>query len=67
MIQPDRFLGRPLVPLLKNSRPVLKNVLKPLVNHVLIPLGLTASAVDVEIYQKILGLELSPREQEHEQ
>ena len=33
----------------------MKNVLKPLAKGVLVPLGLTASAADVEVYHKILG------------
>ena len=65
MIQPDGFLGRPLGPLLKVSPPMLKNVFKSLANRVLMPLGMTASAVDVGIYPKILCLELLCQEPEH--
>ena len=48
------FLGRFLVSLLKTGLPIMKNVLKPLVKKVLIPLGLTASAsaTDAVIHKK---------------
>ena len=36
------FLGRSLGPLLKNGLPLMDNVLKPLPESVLIPLGLKA-------------------------
>ena len=65
MIQQEGFLGRPLGPLLKVSPRVLKNVFKSLVNGVLMPLGMTASAVAVGIYPKILCLELLFQEPEH--
>ena len=57
MIQSGRFLGRLLGPLLKTGLPLIKNVIKPLVKSVLIPLGLTAatSAVDAGIHEKKLG------------
>ena len=42
--QSGGFLGRLLEPLLKTGLPYFKNVLKPLVKNVLIPLGLTAAA-----------------------
>ena len=56
MIQ-SGFLGRRLGPLLKTELPLMKNVIKPLAKSVLIPLGLTAAAlaVDVGIHKKILG------------
>ena len=42
MIQSGGFLSRLLGPLLKTGLPLIKNVIKPLVKSVLIPLGLTA-------------------------
>ena len=50
------FLGRLLGPLLKTGLPLIKNVIKPLVKSVLIPVGLTveASAADAGIHKKIL-------------
>ena len=44
-------------PSLKTGLPLIKNVIKPLAESVLIPLGLTAatSAADAEIHKKILG------------
>ena len=55
--QPGGYLGRILAPLLKTGLPLMKNVLKPLAKHILIPLGLTAaaSAADTGIHKKILG------------
>ena len=49
-----QFLGRLLSPLLKTGLPLIKNVIKPLVKSVLIPLGLTAAALaaDVGIHKK---------------
>ena len=52
------FLGRLLGPLLKTGLLLMKNVLKPLVNSVLIPLRLTAAAAaaaatSAAIYKKI--------------
>ena len=43
-------------PSLKTGLPLIKNVIKPLAESVLIPLGLTAaaSAADAEIHKKIL-------------
>ena len=35
--------------------PLVKNVFTPLVDIVSIPLGLTAAALDAEIYEKLLG------------
>ena len=57
MIQSGGFLCRLLGPLLKTGSPLIKNVIKPLVKTVLIPLGLTAaaSATDAGIHKKILG------------
>ena len=57
MIELGRFLGKLLGPLLKTGLPLIKNVIKPLVKSVLIPLGLTAvaSAADAGIHKKILG------------
>ena len=58
IIQSGGFLGRLLDPLLKTGLPLIKNVIKPLARSVLIPLGLTAaaSAADVGIHKKMLGL-----------
>ena len=57
IIQSGRFRGRFLGPLLKTGLPLIKNVIKPLAQSVLIPLGLTtaASAADAGIHKKILG------------
>ena len=57
IIQSGGFLGRLLGPLLKTGLPLIKNVIKPLVKSVLIPLRLTAaaSAADAGIHKKILG------------
>ena len=55
-----------LGPLLKTELPLIRNVIKPLAESVLIPLGLTAaaSAADAGIHKKILGsgrpLDLAP-------
>ena len=56
--QSGGFLGRLLGPLLKPGLPLIRNVLKPLVKIVLIPLGLTASAsaTDAAIHKKVFGL-----------
>ena len=55
--QSGGFLGRLLGPLLKTGLPLMKNVLKPLAQSGLIPLGLTAaaSATDAAIHKKRLG------------
>ena len=53
--QSGGFLGRLLGPLPKTGLPLMKNVLKPLGKSVLIPLGLTASATDADIQDKIFG------------
>ena len=57
MIQLGGFLGRLLGLLLKPGLPLMKSVIQPLAESVLIPLGLTAaaSAADVGIHKKILG------------
>ena len=54
MIQSGGFLGRLLGPLLKTALTLIKNVIKPLAESVLIPLGLTAaaSAADAGIHKK---------------
>ena len=44
MIQSGGFLRKLPGPLLKTGLPLMKNVIKPLVKSVLIPLGLTAAA-----------------------
>ena len=57
MIQSGRFLGRLHGLLLKTGLPLIKNVIKPLIESVLILLGLTAAALaaDAGIHKKILG------------
>ena len=57
MIQSGRFLGRLLGPILKTGLPLIKNVIKPLVKSVLIPLGLNAAAstADSGIHKGVLG------------
>ena len=55
MIQSGGFLGRLLGTLLKTGLPLIKSVIKPLAKSVLLPLRLTASAVDAGIHKKILG------------
>ena len=57
MVPSGGFLGRLLGPLLKTGLRSMKNVIKPLAENVLIPLGLTAaaSAADAGIHEKILG------------
>ena len=54
MIQSGGFLGRLLGPLLKTGLPLIKNVIKPLAESVLIHLGLTeaASTADAGIHKK---------------
>ena len=56
IFQSGGFLGRLLGPLLKTGLPLTKNVIKPLVKCVLIPLRLTAAAsvADAGIHKKIL-------------
>ena len=57
MIESEGFLGRLLGLLLKTGLPLIKNVIKPFIKSVFIPLGLTAaaSAADAQIHKKILG------------
>ena len=59
--QSGGFLGRFLGPLLKTGLRLMKNVLKPLLKSVLIPLGLTAvaSATDAAIQKKIFGSDMT--------
>ena len=45
IIQSGGFLGKILGPLLKTRLPLIKNVINPLANSVLIPLVLTAAAL----------------------
>ena len=54
MIQSGGFLSRLLSPLLKTVLPLIKNVIKPLAQSVLNPLGLAAaaSAADAKIHKK---------------
>ena len=54
IIQSGAFLGRLLGPLLKTGLPLIKNVIKPSVKSVLIPLGLSATALaaDAGIHKK---------------
>ena len=55
--QPGGFLGRLLGPLTKTGLPSIGNVLRPLAKSVLIPLGLTATALatDAAIHKKMFG------------
>ena len=57
--QSGGYLDRLLGPLLKPSLLLMKNLLKPLAQSVLIPLGLTApvSATDVAIHKKMLCIQ----------
>ena len=57
MIQSGGFPGRLLGPLLKTGLPLINNVIKPLAQILLIPLGLTAaaSAAAAGIHKKIVG------------
>ena len=58
MIQSGGFLCRLLGPLLNTGLPFIKNVIKPLAESVLIPLGLTAAALaaDAGIHKKNLRI-----------
>ena len=47
IIQLGRFLGRLLGPLIKVCLPLIKNLIKPSANRVLIPLGFTAADADI--------------------
>ena len=55
MIQSGGFPSRLLGPLLKTGLPLMKNVIKPSAESLLIPLGLTASAsaADAGIHKKV--------------
>ena len=55
--QSGGFLGRLLGQILKIGLSLIGNVLKPLANNVLVPLGLTAatSVTDAAIHKKIFG------------
>ena len=57
IIQPGEFLDKLLGPLLKTGLPLMKNLIKPLAESVLIPLVLTASAsaADVGMHKTFLG------------
>ena len=57
IIQPGEFLDKFLGPLLKTGLPLMKNLIKPLAESVLIPLVLTASAsaADVGMHKTFLG------------
>ena len=62
MLQSGGFLDRLLGPLLKSRLPLMKNVIKPLVKSVLIPLiplGSAASAADAGIHKKDLRIRSS--------
>ena len=54
MIQSGGFLGRLLGPLLKTGFSLMKSVIRPLAESILIPSGLTAaaSAADAGIHKK---------------
>ena len=58
MVQSGGFLGRLLALLLKTGSLLIKNVIKPLVKSVLVPLGLTAaaSAAEAGIHKKNLRI-----------
>ena len=58
MIQPGRFLGRLLGPLLKTGLSLIKNAIKPLAKSVLIPPGLivVVAAADAKILKKNLRI-----------
>ena len=55
--QSGGFLGKPSPPLLKSGLPLIENILKPLAESILIPLGLTvvALATDAVICKKMFG------------
>ena len=55
--QSEGLLDRILGPLLKTGLPLMKDVLKPLVKSLLIPVGLTAAASvkDAAIHEKKFG------------
>ena len=53
--QSGGFLGKPFQPLLKSGLPLIENILKPLVESILVSLGLTvvALATDAVIRKKM--------------
>ena len=51
IVQPRRFLGKLLDPLLKSGLSLLKDVIQPLATSVLISLGLTEAASDAGIHK----------------
>ena len=55
MIQSGGFLGRLLGPLLRTELPLMKNVIKPLAESLLVSVGLTAAAsvADAGMHKKI--------------
>ena len=55
MEQSGGFLGRLFGPLLKTGLPLIGNVLKPLAKSLLIPSGLTGSAIDAAVHKKMFG------------
>ena len=57
MIQSRGYLGRLLRPLIRTGLPLMKKLIYPLANSVLIPLGLTAAAStgDAGIHKKVLA------------
>ena len=61
MIQSGGFISRLLAPLLRTRLPLIKNVIKPLAKSILIPLGLTATALaaDVGIHKKNIRIRSS--------
>ena len=64
LVQSRAFLARLLGPLPKTGLLLMKNVLKPLAQSVLMPLGLTAAAAaaatDAAIHRKIFGSGTGP-------
>ena len=52
IIQPGRFLGRLLGPLLETGLPLMKNALKPMAKDVMIPLALTEKAPAADKFEK---------------
>ena len=57
IIESSGFLGKLFGPLLRTGLPLMKIVIQPVAENVLITLGLTAAASDADagIYKKILG------------
>ena len=63
LVQSRAFLARLLGPLPKTGLLLMKNVLKPLAQSVLMPLGLTAAAAtatDAAIHRKMFGSGTGP-------